>query len=175
MSLRRKGSSLIEVMILVSTTSAMLLLAISFIERTLAWSGETTAISNELRTSQQLTTQFDVDIRSAISAEMMSVNELKLVLRDQKVILYKAENSTVDRIQKRPPANDETPSLDAMGVTTLQERFTFSEDRVPLLTADPQIKCYRIQLTQTAVDLVTPKTLWIFESYLSANSQGDQR
>lgn len=175
MSLRRTGTSLVEVMILVSTTSAMLILAITFIERTLAWSGETTAISNELRTSQQLTTRFAEDLRAAINAEMISVNELKLVLSDQQVVLYIAENATVQRIQKRPPANDEPPSLDAMGVTTLHESFTFPEDRVPLLTADPQKKCYRIQLTQTAVDLANPKTLWIFESYLSANAQGDQR
>lgn len=174
MSLRRTGTSLVEVMILVSTTSAMLLLAITFIERTLAWSGETTALSNELRTSQQLTTRFDEDLRSAVSADMISVNELKLVLRNQHVILYKTENASVARIETRSSNEAEISNSDSMEAMTPQERFVFPEDRVPLITSDPQKKCYRIQLTQTAVDLVAPKTLWIFESYLS-DARGDQR
>ena len=165
----RTGSTLLEMMILISTTSAMLLLIIGFIHRTLAWSSETTSITNELRSSQQLSSTFHRDVQLANQVEVIDESTLVITATENKVIRYQVQGNSLTRSEQEHTSiqGDVQLTDDVPG-----ERFEFPEDRILKFSSPAEKKCICLHLFQTAVDFEQPKEMWCVESYLQPSGSG---
>ncbi|MBL8870275.1 MAG: hypothetical protein JNK90_10810 [Planctomycetaceae bacterium] len=165
----RTGSTLLEMMILISTTSAMLLLIIGFIHRTLAWSSETTRITNELRSSQQLSSIFHRDVQLANQVQVIDDSTLVITATDNKVIRYQVQGNSLTRSeQEQTSAQGDIQQTDHIP----GERFEFSDDRILKFSSPAEKKCICLHLFQTAVDFEQPKEMWCVESYLQPSGSG---
>jgi hypothetical protein len=167
----RRASSLIELMVLVSTTSIMLLVTIGFIHRTLAWSKEVALISDELRINQQLSLRFVQDVHDAVSVEISSESELKLT-QPQQVILYQIEGNKVTRQQSSSSSN----TVAEIGQAPLpKDHFVYPLDRILRFTQGEAENCVRLQLLQTAIDFEQPKAMWTIEGYSKPQASGEKQ
>lgn len=167
--IQRTGSTLLEMMILISTTSAMLLLIIGFIHRTLTWSSETTSITNELRSSQQLSSTFHRDVQRANQVQVADESTLVITTAPNKVIRYKVQgNSLLRSEQEQTIAQGDIQQADNLP----GERFEFPEHRMLKFSSPAEKKCICLHLFQTAVDFEHPKELWCVESYLPLAKSG---
>lgn len=167
--MHRTGSTLLEMMILISTTSAMLLIIIGFIHRTLAWSSETTSITNELRSSQQLSSTFHRDVQLANQVQVVDESTLVITTAKSKVIRYQVQGNSLLRTEHEQTLaqGDLQQTANIPG-----ERFEFPEDRKLKFSSPAEKKCICLHLFQTAVDFEQPKELWCVESYLQPSGFG---
>jgi|GEM_PF-2547510 hypothetical protein len=162
MRTNRNGSTLLEVMLLVSSTSVMLVLIMGFIHRTLDWSKETTKINDELRISQQATSRFHQDIQSASNVRLIDESIIEITKPDKEFVRYQILGNTLVRSEAEEPLVDGS-AASANGFPP--ERFEFPADRVLKISTTVEKNGISLHLFQTAVDFAEPKELWCVDSY----------
>lgn len=155
MSKVRRGATLLEMVILISTTSAMLLVTIGLIHQTLRWSRDVSNMSDELRTNQQLTSQFLIDTQEAKAIELIDQNRLKITSSSTYVIQYVLEGNQV--IRNRIAGRDSSPNA--------SESFIYLPDRSLQFFIDAKKNLLRLQLNQSGIEFDNPKVLWTLECH----------
>jgi len=162
MSRVRRGATLLEMVILISTTSAMLLVTIGLIHQTLRWSKDVSNMSDELRTNQQLTSQFLIDTREAQAIELIDHKRLKITSSSTQVIQYVLDGNQVTRSRLAAPESSPNPS----------ECFVYLPDRSLQFFIDAEKDLLRLQLSQSAIEFDTPKVLWTLECHAANLATG---
>jgi hypothetical protein len=160
---KRRASSLIELMLLISTTTVILTLSVGFIHRTLTWSKEVTTLSDELRLNQQLALLFQHDFRDALEAEIAEDSKLK-VRHEQFTIEYEILGH---RITRKMILAANLPEATHSGASYQIEEFAYPPDHALRFTQDKEAKRMQLTLLHAAIDFPEPRALWTIDCYLT--------
>jgi hypothetical protein len=160
---KRQASSLIELMLLMSTTTVILTLAVGFIHRTLTWSKEVTTLSDELRLNQQLALLFQQDFRDARDAGL--VEDSKLTVHHE---LFSIEYEIFGhRITRKVISATDLPEAIHSGFSYQNEEFVYPQDHLLKFTQDKESNRMQLTLLHAAVDFSQPRVLWTIDCYLT--------
>jgi hypothetical protein len=119
-------------------------------------------MSDELRTNQQLTSQFLIDTREAQAIELIDQKRLKITSSSTLVIQYVLDGNQVTRSRLAAPESSPNPS----------ECFVYSPDRSLQFFIDAEKDLLRLQLIQSAIEFDTPKVLWTLECHAANLATG---
>ena len=159
-----RGSTLIEVMLLVSTTSVMLLVTIGLIHRTLSFSKEMEQTNSLLRLNEQVATTLRNDFRQSGSFEIPSSTTANLTLADGRIIKYQFENAMLTRGFVEPG----TPDTKVIS----QETYVFDDGKAIRFEALTDNRGVRLWLVQEGIDLPKPLPLFSVDAYVAAVAPG---
>lgn len=160
----QRGSTLIEVMMMVSSTSVMLLVTIGLIHRTLSFSKEMEQSNSLLRLNEQVAATLRNDFRQTGSFEIPSSTTAILTLADGRIIKYQFENAVLIRSVL------ETATPDAK--VSSQETFEFGDEQSIRFEALTDNRGVRLLLVQEGIDLPKPLPLFTVDAYMASVTLG---
>lgn len=94
---RRRGSSLVELMMCMTAGSTLMLVAIGLVHQTLTVSSQASQQVDHDRTLARLATQFRRDAHAATEASADAETELRLSLSDETEVIYAAADRKITR------------------------------------------------------------------------------
>lgn len=97
MNRSRKGSLLIETIIGVGVSSAMILAAITLLHQTMSWSKVNKSRSDQVRTVEHLASQWRLDAHAAEDFELNGDDGVTFVFRDSRKVVYKKTDDSLIR------------------------------------------------------------------------------
>jgi hypothetical protein len=97
MTRSRKGSLLIETIIGVAMSCAMILTAITLLHQTMSWSKVNKSRSDQVRTLEHLASQWRLDAHAADSVELNGDEGVTFNFRDAKKVVYKKAQDSLIR------------------------------------------------------------------------------
>jgi type II secretory pathway component PulJ len=159
-----RGSTLIEVMVLVSTTSVMLLVTIGLIHRTLSFSKEMEQTNSLLRLNEQVAATLRNDFRQTGSFEIQSSTTASLTLGDGRIVKYQFENAVLTRSLLETGAPDAKASS--------QETYTFGPNQAIRFESLTDNRGVRLLIVQEGIDLPKPLPLFTVDAYLAVVASG---
>jgi hypothetical protein len=101
MNRSRKGSLLIETIVGVAVSSAMILTAITLLHQTMSWSKVNKSRSDQVRTVEHLASQWRLDAHSAESVEVNGDDEVTFLFRDSREVVYKKTEDSLIREERK--------------------------------------------------------------------------
>jgi|688.fasta_scaffold240596_3 hypothetical protein len=101
MNRSRKGSLLIETIVGVAVSSAMILTAVTLLHQTMSWSKVNKSRSDQVRTVEHLASQWRLDAHSAESVEVNGDDGVTFVFRDSREVVYKKTEESLIREERK--------------------------------------------------------------------------
>lgn len=112
--MRRKGISLIETVIAVSTSSMILLLTIGVLHQAMRLSSKAKNRTEFHQSNMRLSAQFREDVHHAIRTEVADDGSLTLTLSESETITYRMENgSRPSLIRELRPTKEDKPRYES--------------------------------------------------------------
>lgn len=168
---RRRGSLLIQQLILVAISGMVMMLAIKLIHQSFRFASTYQNSFNDQRVKSLLARQFRTDVHEALTAKLVDENQLELKTLSNSRIVYRIDTSRIIREvwdeSQAEKANERSDASNAYKLLDTQSASFLVEDRLVALTieegpsSDSTNKLPHKQLTlraatMSSVDAVVP-------------------